>query len=407
MNLKRKEQIALARFAILFPLLDPKLERGDQARILQEICAKEYEFPGSKKTTVCEATVLNWLRSYRKERSIESLFPAGRSDKGGRRTLDADTEAALRKLRSEHPRVKLTTLVRIAVREGIFSGTDDVSMAVIYRMFKDFDADQKAASTEDIRRFSAEQINDLWMLDALSGPKALVTIGERQKTVTAKLFALIDSKSRLIPYGRFYADETAESLTHCLWNAFSRRGLPKKIYTDRGSAMRDDRVKLGCASLEVHLSYASVRRPVGKGLIERFFRTVRMQFLPLLPTTPLPMHELNRRWEQWLDEYHNRVHSGIGMPPLQCYLAGIRAIRPAPPELPSYFRRREERTVSTARTISLHRRLLEVPLGYAGRRIEIRYTDLHDVEGFYEGKSLGILKPVDIHANAYAQRRRI
>jgi len=89
---------------------------------------------------------------------------------------------------------------------------------------------------------------------------------------------------------------------------------------------------------------------------------------------------------------------------LECYLSEIEAIRPAPRDLPRLFRKREIRTVTKARTVSLDGVLLEVPLGYTGRKIELRHTSVHDVEAFHEGKSIGMLKPVDLRANSRALR---
>lgn len=59
--------------------------------------------------------------------------------------------------------------------------------------------------------------------------------------------------------------------------------------------MRDTRLKMGLADLEVQLSYSAAYRPQGKK-IERFWRTLRMQFLPTLPPEgEFTLYELNRR----------------------------------------------------------------------------------------------------------------
>lgn len=404
----KKEQVALARFAVIFPLLAPNPAYGDQSRLLGEICSKHYQFTGRRATTVCAATVLNWLRAYiAGGRTVESLYPSDRKDKGRGRRLDSATEADLKRLRDMNPDIKLTTLVTKAVKDGVLSSKDSVSMAVIYRIFREYDAQRKASQAPDMRRYETPDVNGCWMLDSmsLSTPKALVESpdgGTRQ--VTSKLFLIIDHRSRLVVHAQFYPNETAESLMDCLWNAFNKRGLPVKIYTDNGSAMRDGRIKLGCAELEIQLSYARPYKPAGKGCVERMFLNIRQQFVPLLPDHPLPLREMNMLLDEYLHAYHTRVHSGIGMPPLQCYLANLRAVRPAPPVLPKFFRSRVERTVSMARTVSLDGKLLQVPLGYAKRRIEVRYTDIHDAEGFLNGKSIGMLPVVDLHANARAHR---
>jgi len=114
----KKEQVALARFAVIFPLLAPNPAYGDQSRLLEEICSKHYQFTGRRATTVCAATVLNWLRAYiAGGRTVESLYPSDRKDKGRGRRLDSATEADLKRLRDMNPDIKLTTLVTKAVKE--------------------------------------------------------------------------------------------------------------------------------------------------------------------------------------------------------------------------------------------------------------------------------------------------
>lgn len=405
MNRVKQEQVALFRYGLIFPLLDERLERGEKTRLMKEIAFKEYDIPFSPRSRISVATVYAWLNAYNKKRSIEDLYPQTRQDKGCSRTLSDDTEIALRKFRDLHPLDTLTTFVKKAVAANIFLPDEQVSMPTIYRLFKDFDAEKKALLTKDMRRFTMESCNDCWMLDAMVGPKVYVEENGVKRLVIAKLFALIDDKSRLITYGQFYKDEKAESLLDCLWNAFNARGLPRKIFTDNGSAMRDSRLKLGCADLEVHLSFARAYSPTSKAKIERFFKTVRMQFLPMLPKEHLTMYELNKRWQRYIHEYNGRHHSGIGMAPLECYLGDVQAMRPAPMDLPKHFRARVTRKVSLARTISMGNILYEVPLGYAGRTIELRYLSLDSIEAFIDGKSIGYVKPVDLIANSRARRQ--
>ncbi len=245
------------------------------------------------------------------------------------------------------------------------------------------------------------------MLDAMNGPKVTIRVAGKEKTISAKLWALIDDKSRLITYAQFYPDEKAESLIDCIIKAFSSRGLPRKIFTDNGSAMRDHRLKLGLASLQVQLSHAKPYAPTSKAKIERFFSTVRMQFLPTIGKDPISLYELNKAWMPYKQQYNRRFHSGIQDSPLEVYLKEIEAVRPAPPEMLPFFRSHEKRKVSLARTVSLNTRLYEVPIGYAGLSIDLRFSDKERIEAFYEGASLGILPLCDQIANSRAHRRAL
>ena len=405
MNQVKNEGIMIFRFGVIFPLLDESLCYGQRSRILEELAAKEYDIPGSERKMLSKATMYSWLRLYQ-EKGLEGLAPKTRSDKGGHRAISTESELALRQFREQHPQWKLTTLAKVAAQKGIFLPSERVSMSAVYRILKDYDKEKKARKSKDMRRFEMENCNDVWMLDAMVGPKVTITVDGKEMTVTAMLWAFIDDKSRLITHGEFYRNQKAESLLTCLWEALSKRGLPRKIFTDNGSAMKDNRLKLGCADLEISLSYARIYTPTSKAKIERFFSTVRMQFMPLIEDKTYTLRELNAQWFLWLKEYNSRYHSGIGATPMDCYMDNIKAVRPAPPDMSSYFRARLERKVSAARTIRFNNKYYQVPLGYANLTIEIRFfTPEGQIEAFYDGKSIGFIEEVDFIVNGNAHRQ--
>lgn len=130
-----------------------------------------------------------------------------------------------------------------------------------------------------------------------------------------------------------------------------------------------------------------------------------MQFLPTLGAEPLDLYDLNKAWKLYMQQYNTRYHSGIKATPLEVYLAEIEAVRPAPPHMEPFFRSHVKRKVSLARTISLNNQIYEVPIGYAGLTLDLRYSDLKHVEAFYEEESLGFLKLCDQSANSRAHRQ--
>ena len=232
MDMKQKEQVALFRFALIFPLLDDRLQRGEITRKMHQLSEREYEIPYSNRKRVSMGTLYAWLTAYRKRRNIEDLYPKGRSDKGQRRRISSETSAALLTLREQYPEDKITTLVRRAVNLGIFLPSEKVDMSLIYRIFREQSAKGRIKHEKDMRRLEMEYVNQVWYLDAMVGPKVYVGEGKQRRLVTAKLFALLDDKSRLVSYGRFYRNETSESLLDCLWGAFNARGLPRQVHTD-------------------------------------------------------------------------------------------------------------------------------------------------------------------------------
>ena len=107
--------------------------------------------------------------------------------------------------------------------------------------------------------------------DALHGPR----VGDRK----TYLFAFIDDHSRLVAGYRFGFAEDTVRLAAALRPALAARGVPAGIYVDNGSAFVDAWLLRACAKLGVRLVHSAPGRPQGRGKIERFFRTVREQFL--------------------------------------------------------------------------------------------------------------------------------
>ena len=405
MDQVKNEETTLFRFGVIFPLLGGTFAYGQKSRMIAELAAKEYEIPGSMRRILSRSTIHLWLAAYQ-ERGLEGLSPQTRSDRGGFRKISTETELALRQYKDQHPDWKLTTLMKIAAQEGILLPSERIPMSVVYRVFKDYSKEKKARGSKDMRRFEMENCNDVWMLDSMVGPKAIVVEDGKPIAITAILWAFIDDKSRLVTHGEFYRNQKAESLLACLWEALSKRGLPRKIFTDNGSAMKDSRLRLGCADLEISLSYAKIYTPTSKAKIERFFSTVRMQFLPLVEGRTPTLRELNAAWSIWLKEYNTRHHSAIGTSPLDCYMDNVKAVRPAPADMSRYFRARLDRKVSAARTIQFNNKCYQVPMGYAGLTIEIRFfTPEGRLEAFHSGKSIGFIEEVDLIANGSAHRQ--
>lgn len=405
MSISKREEKALFRFSLIYPLTDSTLSDKERAEMVRRICEKEHVIPYSRKTHIARSTVMNWLRTYKKEGTIDSLAPRGRSDKGVMRTMSGETLKRFVKLYHDNEDVPVTVLVEKAYAQGVFAPGEKPSMACIYTLLRKERGGYQPDQT-DRRAYRAPVINDMWQSDCMHGPKVVLSDG---RAITAKLFICIDNRSRLICGAAWYRNETAESFMDCMWGAFQSRGLPNTLYVDNGSSYRDDRVAYGCASIGVRIVYAKPYTPQGKGVVERLNRTVRQRFLSMLPDRMLTLEELNALFCKWVDEYNRRPHPalGDGVSPLKCYLSELKAVRPAPADLPLHFRRREERTVRGDRTVSVNGMRLEAPVGYAGRRIELRWFD-HDLagtcEGFLDGRSIGMLRPADLEANYDARR---
>lgn len=406
MEQKQREQIALFRFQVIAPFLsiDPG-NRGERERLVREICGKQWEIPGSSRSYIGRSTVLGWLRRYEAGgKKLESLCPQERSDRGRSRALDEETEAALLRLRREFRGATIPFLMKKARERRILPPDFRASRQSIYRLLARHGLMELERENVDRRKFEAELPNDLWQSDCMHGPRADCG-GVKRKTF---LFAFIDDHSRLIPAARFYARENIGSFLDLLVQAVSRRGLPRKIYVDNGPSFRSHQLRHTTASLGIALIHATPYQPQGKGKIERWFRTVRMGFLPGLEDG-IALEQLNEKFEHWLEhEYHNAVHSSTGETPLTRFLRHVHLIRQAPRDLLSYFRKRALRKVENDRSVSLNGRLYEGPVELIGRKVQLLYheDDMERVEVVYSGKSFGFLTVLDVNVNARVRRNR-
>ena len=124
------------------------------------------------------------------------------------------------------------------------------------------------------------------------------------------------------------------------------------------------------AVLGVKLIHASPRAATTKGKIERFFRTVRDQFLVEIDDG-VELAELNRLFSAWLEVvYHRRTHSETGQTPLERFEAAGAPQLPTPALLREAFLWSQERTVTKTATVSLHGNSYEVDPALVGRKVE-------------------------------------
>ena len=405
MDEDQKLEIAVFRFGVIHDLVGGvRLAPGEKERLIREKCERKWSIPYSTKTRVARTTIRRWAKLYQDSGGrIESLYPKGRSDRGKSRSLDGETGLSLLELRKRLPEAPITVIIEKMKHQGLVSPGVRLTTATVYRFLHAHGLMQRLAKPEDRRKFEAESPNDLWQSDCMHGPQ-VDHGGQKKKTY---LPAFIDDHSRLIPHGEFYFSEGLAAYLSALKQALLSRGLPRKLYTDNGPAFRSKQLEQTCASLGIALIHSRPYKPQGRGKIERFFRTVRTQFLSGFQGRNLD--ELNEALDLWLrDVYHQRIHGATGQSPFDRFTARIQCLRPAPEDLLDHFRKAVRRRVAKDRTISLDGRIYEAPVDLIGKQVTVLYHQ--DQEGPVEVRlgreSHGILKPVDLHVNAPVKRDR-
>ena len=159
------------------------------------------------------------------------------------------------------------------------------------------------------------------------------------------------------------------------------------------------------ASIGILIVHTPPYQPEGRGKIERFFRSVREQFLASLdPKALLSLEQLNERLGHWLDTvYHRHEHSALQTTPLLRWQRDIEQVRQLPraTDLRRLFFHCVDRLVRRDSTFLLKNRFFEAPSHLAGKRIEVRFDplDLTQLEIYSEGKPEGMARLVDAVVN--------
>jgi transposase InsO family protein len=269
--------------------------------------------------------------------------------------------------------------------------------------------------TREVRSFEAEYALALWHLDYHHGSrKLLLRDGSR---VQPKLLGILDDRSRLACHVQWYLDETAETLVHGLSQAFQKRGLPRALLTDNGSAMLAAEVRQGLRDLGVVHDTTLPYSPFQNAKQEVFWASVEGRLLAMLEgCEELTLDLLNEATQAWVEgEYNQRFHSELGTSPLRRFLEGPDVGRECPGSdvLRQAFRAELTRTQRRSDgTVSVFGCRFEVPSRYRwlervrirAARWDLRTLDLVDPR---TGQILCALYPLDKARNADGQRRRL
>ncbi len=306
----KRQAEALFRYSLIRELADPELgprRRGVMTRALAEL---EHAHDDGRRVRVSPATLRRWLRQWRAG-GFAALLPG------------------LKLQPNRTPAEVLDALQRHFVRLGLNVRPDGRPPAAY-------------------GRFEAGEFGELWTGDGLHGP---VVAG-----ATAVLLAFIDDFSRAVVGWRWGHAEDTVRLEAAFRHGLESAGVPHRCFVDRGSAFVSAPFHRTLATLGIRIVHSRPSYPASRGKIERFFATVRSQFLVELEARggAHDLSELNELFGAWLNGvYHRTVHRETGQTPLERRLAASPLRRPSPAELHDAFLWSETRLVSKTASVSL------------------------------------------------------
>ena len=109
-------------------------------------------------------------------------------------------------------------------------------------------AEAPAAEDREVLSYEVSRSHALWHADMHHGSRRVLT--PSGEWATPILLGFLDDHSRLGCHLQWYLAETAEVFVHGLCQALMKRGLPRALLTDNGSAMMAGEVEEeGCTGL--------------------------------------------------------------------------------------------------------------------------------------------------------------
>jgi len=399
-RLERARQIGLFRCMLIREAADPSLTKKQRGRLVRELARATHTDPSGRSVRVTRWTLDRWIAEWQRA-GFDALVPSPRQSQPRTPPEVFELAGALKK---ENPNRTAAQIRRILSAQHGWAPDE----RTLQRMFVRNGLTRTGPAAPAVfGRFEADRPNEIWVGDALHGPRI-----EGRKTY---LFAFLDDHSRAVVGHRWGFAEDTVRLAAALRPALAARGVPEYVYVDNGSAFVDSWLLRACAKLGIKLVHSAPGRPQGRGKIERFFRTVNGEFVVEIASGDgkpgrqiQDHHELNRLFTGWVEKvYHQRVHSETGMAPLARWMSGAPFPVPAVTDLAEAFRWSEYRGVSKTALVSLHGNRYQVDPLLVGRRVELVFDpfDLTFLRVRLDGADAGTAMPFQLTRHSHPKAR--
>ena len=406
MKQEQKQEIALMRYSAIAPLvagLDESYK--NQTAFFESVSAKGIPGPDGRLRHFAPSTIERWYADYNKY-GFDALLPKGRSDAGMSRKLDPDLQDQIRYLKTSYPRMSAAAIFRQLSDNGSITH-GQVSESTVCRFVGQIQAELKATPNRDMRRYERPHINEVWCGDSSFGPKLTDRDGRKRRVY---IIALLDDASRMVTGIDIFFHDNFVNLMSVLKSAVARYGRPKILNFDNGKSYRNKQMELLAARIGTTLNYCQPYTPTGKAKIERWFRTMKDQWMAGLDMRDFhSLDELRGSLFAFVHRYNLTVHSSLhGKSPQDRFFSEPEQIRRIPDdEIDKIFLLEIERRVSPDCVITIDQVEYEVDYRFAKQRIRLRYS--HDMEQIFVVEPDGVLTPIRLlnkHENAIIKREK-
>ena len=407
MEQDKKHEVALLRYSVIAPLITGMQEDYPSlSAFFRDASLKGIAAPDGSVRKYAPDTIENWYRAY-KSGGFDALIPAGRSDAGKPRKLDDSLQEQIRYLKANYPRMSAAAIYRQlqdngSIRQG------ELSESTINRYINQLALELKTNNNQDMRRYERPHINEVWCGDSSVGPYLKTLDGKKHKLY---IIALIDDASRFITGVDIFYNDNFVNLMSVMKSAVAKYGRPKLFNFDNGSAYKNRQMELLAARIGSTLNYCRPYTPTAKAKIERWFRTMKDQWMASLDIRGFhSLDELRGNLLAWVQLYNNTPHASLnGKTPQERFFSEPEQIRRLPPEqLDKDFLLEIERRVSSDSVIVIDQIEYEVDFRFAKQRIRLRYSpDMKDIFIVEPDNTLTPIRLLNKQENADIKREKI
>ena len=407
MDQDKKNAIALMRYSVIAPLITGMAEEfPSNTAFFNNASVKGVMHPDGTVKHYAPGTIERWYADYKKE-GFDALIPTSRADLGVPRKLDDDIKEQIRYLKTNYPRMSAAAIYRQLHDNGILR-RGDVSESTVNRYVNLVNLQEKATTNQDMRRYERPHINEVWCGDTSVGPYLKTSDGKKHKVF---IIALIDDASRFIVGIDVFFNDNFINLMSVMKSAVSKYGRPQMFNFDNGSSFKNKQMELLAARIGSVVHYDQPYTPTQKAKIERWFRTMKDQWMSSLDIRDFhSLDELRGNLYAYVQKYNQTVHSSLkGKTPQDRFFSEPDHIRRLPDtEIESSFLLEIERRVSSDSVITIDQVEYEVDCRFSKQRIKLRYTP--DFKDIFIVEADGTLSPIRLlnkTENAFVKREKL
>lgn len=407
MDHQKRQDIALMRYSAIAPLITGLQDDFSSLdAFFRDASVKGVTAPDGTIKHYAPGTIEKWYRSYKQD-GFESLLPSGRSDIGKPRKLDDALQEQITYLKTNYPRMSAASIFKQLQDNGsIIHG--EVSEATVNRYINLMAVQLKTTNNQDMRRYERPHINEVWCGDSSVGPYLKTDDGKKHKIY---VIALIDDASRFLVGIDVFFHDTFINLMSVMKSAVAKYGRPKVFNFDNGSAYKNKQMELLAARIGTAINYCRPYTPTAKAKIERWFRTMKDQWMASLDIRDFhSLDELRGNLFAYVQKYNQSPHASLkGMSPQDRFFSEPELIRRlSPDEIERDFLLEIERRVSSDSVIIIDQVEYEVDYRFAKQRIRLRYSP--DMKEIFIVETEGTLTPIHLlnkQENAFIKREKI